>query len=237
MPVPGVRNLANFNAGLPDRCLALAGKTHWRKGERESDLFGEDRKALLPLPARPFDVVRWERMKTDKYGVVTLEGRHRYSTDPSLARREVIVGIRAFEIEVLDRDGGHVCTHPRAYGQAPTDSSDPSRQLELLCNRPNAWPNSRVRDALPDPLREWLDRQEETVRRDGLQTLKHTSRDHGWSNAVEAMRRTLDATGTADRASVQLTAARIEAGDTSVEYDEATDLGEYDRAFATARGE
>ena len=33
-------------------------------------------------------------------------------------------------------------------------------QLALLCNKPASWPNSRVRDALPDPLREWLDRQD-----------------------------------------------------------------------------
>ena len=30
-------------------------------------------------------------------------------------------------------------------------------QLAMLCNRPNAWRNSLVRDMLPDPLREWLD--------------------------------------------------------------------------------
>ena len=37
-------------------------------------------------------------------------------------------------------------------------------QLALLCNKPASWPNSRVRDALPDPLREWLDRQDRQTR-------------------------------------------------------------------------
>ena len=186
VPRPSVWNLEGFNERLPDRCLSLGDKTHWRKGKREADLFAEDRKALMPLPDRPFDVVRWERMKSDEYGCVTLEGRHRYSADPGNAGREVIVGLRALEIEILDAGGRHIATHPRAYGDAPTDSSDPSRQLGLLCNRPNARPNSRVREALPDPLREWLDSQGETVRRESLQTLKRTGRDNGWDNAVGA---------------------------------------------------
>ena len=42
-------------------------------------------------------------------------------------------------------------------------------QLALLCNKPASWPNSRVRDALPDPLREWLDRQDRQTRNEALQ--------------------------------------------------------------------
>lgn len=59
-------------------------------------------------------------------------------------------------------------------------------QLGLLCNKPNAWPNSLVRDMLPDPLRTWLDSQEEQARRDALRTLRHVDREAGWSNAVKA---------------------------------------------------
>lgn len=62
------------------------------------------------------------------------------------------MGLRALEVEVLDSSGKHLATHPRAYGQASTNSEDPSMQLALLCNKPASWPNSRVRDALPDPF-------------------------------------------------------------------------------------
>ena len=57
------------------------------------------------------------------------------------------MGLRALEVEVLDSSGKHLATHPRAYGQASTNSEDPSMQLALLCNKPASWPNSRVRDA------------------------------------------------------------------------------------------
>ena len=53
VPVPGVWNLDSFNLRLPGRCLELGDKDHYRKGESQTGLFDEDRKALLPLPAKP----------------------------------------------------------------------------------------------------------------------------------------------------------------------------------------
>ena len=68
-------------------------KPHYRKDTEERGLFSEDRAALLPLPGKRFDVVTWRHMKADRYGVVTLEGRHRYSADRANAGRGVIVGV------------------------------------------------------------------------------------------------------------------------------------------------
>jgi hypothetical protein len=174
-------------------------------------------------------------MKSDRRGIVTIRGRHRYATDPANAGREVIVGFRALEVEILDARGSHIAAHPRAYGDMPTSSEDPSRQLELLGNRPGAWPNGQVGQALPDPLREWLDRQEKTVLREGLHTLKHADRDHGWQNAVTAMLQILETTGTTNRAGGELDTARLAAGTRAVDYDEPVDLTEYDQAFATKK--
>ncbi|EIJ24616.1 integrase core domain protein [Bifidobacterium longum subsp. longum 2-2B] len=75
VPVPSVWSLDNFNLRLPDRCLELGDKDHYRKGESQAGLFEDDRKALLPLPAKPFDVVTWTRMKADKYGCVLASWR------------------------------------------------------------------------------------------------------------------------------------------------------------------
>lgn len=105
VPVPGVWSLDSFNLRLPGRCLELGDKDHYRKGESQTGLFDEDRKALLPLPAKPFDVVTWTRMKADKYGNVTVQGRHRYAAGPEHAGHEMIVGLRALEVEILDAEG------------------------------------------------------------------------------------------------------------------------------------
>ncbi len=82
-------------------------------------------------------------------------------------------------------------------------------------------------------MREWLDRQDRATLRESLHTLKHADRESGWANAVPAMLQILETTGTLDRASVELAAARLASGTKGVDYDEPVDLGEYDRAFAT----
>ena len=223
VPVPSVWSMPAFNARLLERCLALGDKDHYRKGGRETDLFAEDRKALLALPETRFDVAAWKRMKADKYGIVTVEGRHRYAAGPEHAGREPVVGLRAFEVELLDASGARITTHPRAYGDNPTSSDDPSLQIGLLCNRPGAWPNSQVREALPDPLREWLDGQARAVLAEGLRTLRQAERESGWANAVAAMAEILETTGGIDRAGVCLAAARHAAGTEPVAYDEPVD--------------
>lgn len=234
VPGPGVWSPENFDSGLPDRCLELGGKPRHAKDEEEAVLFAEGRKALLPLPSKRFDVVTWKRMRADKHGVVTLDGRHRCSTDASHARRDVLVGLRALEIEILDVEGTHPAVRPRAYGQAGTSSEDPSMRLAMPCDRPNAWPNGLVREMLPDPLREWLDRQDEGERRGALRTLRRVDRESGWADAVGAMPTTLESTGGADGAGVALLAARLAEGVDRVEYDDGrSGLGEYDIAFAT----
>lgn len=116
VPVPGVWSLDSFNLRLPGRCLELGDKDHYRKGESQTGLFDEDRKALLPLPAKPFDVVTWTRMKADKYGNITVQGRHRYAAGPEHAGHEMIVGLRALEVEILNAEGKRVITHPRSSG-------------------------------------------------------------------------------------------------------------------------
>ncbi len=156
---PSVWSLENFNAGSGP--VPGAGhETALPQGHGGTWPVLRGPCGAAAVAGKRFDVVTWRHMKADRYGVVTLKGRHRYSASRANAGRGVIVGLRALEVEVLDSSGKHLATHPRAYGQASTNSEDPSMQLALLCNKPASWPNSRVRDALPDPLREWLDRQD-----------------------------------------------------------------------------
>ena len=65
VPIPRITDVTKYNARLLDSCMALS-KEHYIKGEPEAQLFVEDRFALAGLPAKPFDVVRYERPKADK---------------------------------------------------------------------------------------------------------------------------------------------------------------------------
>ena len=89
----------------------------------------------------------------------------------------------------------------------------------------------RVRDAMPDPLREWIDAQDEATRRDSLRALLHADGESGWRAAVAGMLEILESTGGTDRAGVWLAAARHASGLGPVAYDDPVDLSEYDIAY------
>ena len=56
-----------------------ASEVHYKKGIVISELFEEDRKHFLPLPAKAFNVCRYEKYKADGFGKICLDGRHFYS--------------------------------------------------------------------------------------------------------------------------------------------------------------
>lgn len=234
VPVPHMTSPAAFNEGLLERSMALSDKPHWAKGESELQLFVEDRFAMIGLPPTPFSVVRYEVRRADKLGKVRVDGPHLYSTDPSLAGREVVCGIGATTVTVTTRDGAVVAEHPRAYGAAPTDTSDPASQLALLCRRPGAWANSKARASLPDALRAHMDSLPRADLKAELRLMRDQAAETGWAATVEAMAGALAATGRVDRASVAVCAARILGG--GISYDEPVDLSEYDSALGAARG-
>ena len=161
-PGPAYGAQRDFNAGLPDRCTELATKPHYRKDTEERGLFSETVRRC-PLPG---SVSTWSRGGARGRPVRRghARGRHRYSADRANAGRGVIVGLRALEVEVLDSSGKHLATASSGVRQGQHDSEDPSMQLALLCNKPASDPTAGVRDALPDPLREWLDRQDRQTR-------------------------------------------------------------------------
>ena len=94
----------SFNERLMGRCYSLS-KSHYLKGEDEKQLFVEDSVAMAGLPEAAFTVVRYAHCKADKQGKVCVDGPHRYSTDPSLAGRRVIVGLGATAVTVYTESG------------------------------------------------------------------------------------------------------------------------------------
>ena len=78
VPVPSFHDARAFNRRLLEDCLDLSeGKRHCRLGTPESELFGEDREALSPLPPAAFSCARWEARRCNKQGTVTVGGPHR----------------------------------------------------------------------------------------------------------------------------------------------------------------
>lgn len=187
VPTPRVYDIERYNERLLDRCMERSDKERYAKGESERALFMEDVLALRELPDDAFAVASYSHAKCDKYGYICLDGNHRYAADPSFARRTVIVGRRAFDIDIFTEEGELICTHKRAYGKAPSTSDDPLSQLNVLCMKPGGWTNSQVRYSLPEDLRSAMDEMDRAQLSDALRCLRSVAEDAGYDTAVRAM--------------------------------------------------
>ena len=77
-------------------------------------------------------------MRTDGYGKIHLDARHHYSTRPEYGGQEVLVGIRAHTVDILDSDKQLVVQHTRQYGALRSDTVDYRTTLAMLMKNAGA---------------------------------------------------------------------------------------------------
>lgn len=230
VPIPSFTDVLAFNRELLDRHAEKAAELHYKKGVPIGELFEQDRQALLPLPAKPFDVCRYERVVADGYGKVTLDGRHHYSTRPEFARREVVLGIRAHTVDVLDSAGRVIVTHRRSFGDRRTDTLDHRTSLEQLLRNPGAWRNSGLREGLPEAVRAELDLRDRAGLKQALKLMAGLASDFGFEVAMAAMTEAAGR-GHLNTPDAVVLAARIAGFGLASDPEPGPDLSAYDRAF------
>lgn len=187
VPVPRYSNLEDYNRRLLECHEKKAGELHYKKQVPIKELFEEDRKALLMLPPKRFDVCRYEWMKADGYGKICMDGKHFYSTRPENAGKKVLVGVRAHTIDILTSAGTVLTSHRRIFGEGRSDVSDHSTSLAVLMKNAGAWRNSGIRNETPDILRAYMDAQPKEKLKGCLRIMNKLTGQYGFDAAVEAM--------------------------------------------------
>jgi transposase len=230
VPVPHYHDLLEYNRGLLQMHEKKASEPHYKKGLLISELFLEDQKSFMELPAKPFNVCRYDYFKADGYGKICVDGKHYYSTRPEYHGQKVLAGVRAHFIEVLDAKGHLVVRHKRQYGSDRTDTSDYSTTLRVLSRNSGAWMNSGVRKDLPDPLVEYLDSLEKQELKDKLRLLSRLNDEYGYSASVKAMGLALK-NGNVNRSDATIIARRITGYGIDTPPESGPPLSVYDKAF------
>ena len=187
VPVPHFNEIEKYNQKLLALHEKKASELHYKKQVPIRELFEEDRKALLMLPPKRFDVCRYEWLKADGYGKVCMDGKHFYSTKPENANKQVLAGIRAHTIDILTEGGQVITTHRRAFGDNRTDISDYSTTLAVLMKNSGAWGNSGLRHETPDVLRAYMDAQPKEKLKDCLRIMNELTNQYGFQAATSAM--------------------------------------------------
>lgn len=185
VPPPAAETLDELNARLLASCDALLEGEHYRAHVPVAELFGEDLRAMLPLPAKPFDAVRWEPRRADKDGRVEVDGVL-YLAGPSWHGWRLLVGLRSSSVEVIDKRGRHICTLPRKWRDDGKTVRDPASLIPALSARPRAWDCSPLRADFPEALRDAIDRTDARGRRQALRAVARAAGRVGFACAVEA---------------------------------------------------
>lgn len=211
VPVPDVPDLAALNARLLAACDRMLDRPHYREGRAVRSLFEEDLAGMLPLPGARFDSVRWERRRADREGRVEVDGTL-YCAGPYWHGRWMLVGLRAASVEIVDERGRHAATLPRSWAGSGETVYDPATLIPAVTARPRSWGQSQLRAAVPEALRDGMDRCGADERRRVLRALRLASESFGFGAASRAAAEIFSAGRVPDRAGIDLLARRMAGG-------------------------
>ena len=187
VPMPLFEDIENYNESLFAICEKDMDRNHYKKEIKISILFEAEKKKLSPLPEKCFNPVRYEKVRTNKYGQVCFEGKHWYSTAPEYSDRDVVLQIGAHYIEILDISGDFIAKHRRKYGNKRTESIDSMSTISRLIKNPGAWRNSPLRENLPDELKAQIDEMAKPDFRNALRILQNSAKKYDYDTAILAM--------------------------------------------------
>jgi transposase len=140
VPVPQVRDLAELNGYLRQRCVE--DQQRWLRGQAgtKAQLLAEDRKAFLPLPASPFEACRKVSTTASSLSLVRFD-RNDYSVPVRWAHHPIVAKGSCQEV-VLCAQGYEVARHPRIW-EAEQVRFEPLHYLALLETKPGALDHAR----------------------------------------------------------------------------------------------
>lgn len=145
VPLPHVRDYAELNAWLRDRCLQDDQRQVSRQPQTIGAMWLAEKPCLRPLPDTDFAGYISREVKLNPYGQVTFE-TNRYSVPVNKAQKQLTLRAYPFRIEIL-KGSEVIASHGRCY-QRHQDILNPLHYLPLLAERPGAFDHAR-------PIQQW----------------------------------------------------------------------------------
>lgn len=115
-------SLSELNAEIRERLHKFNHKPFQRKDGSRAALFAEERRSLLPLPTRAYELSEWKKA-TVQYNYHILADGHYYSVPYEYIKREVDVRLTRNVIEVYS-GGNRICSHVRLYDRQSLYSTE-----------------------------------------------------------------------------------------------------------------
>jgi len=173
VPVPRVRDFAELNAHLLDRCRGELDRTLRGKSATKGQLLTEDRMASLELPAMPFEACRTEPATANSESLVRFETND-YSVPVAYAHRPVVVKGWVDRVQI-SCGGTCIAEHPRCW-ERQRQIFVPWHYFPLLPKKPGSLDDALPLEALELPecfatLRRRLEAEREDGTREYIRVL------------------------------------------------------------------
>ena len=189
VPVPEFKSIDEKNRELLTACDLNMEREHYDDDSNRfiSELFLEDKNALLALPAVPFNTSLYATARTDKYGKFTLDaGKHRYSASPDFCEDTVRLQITSKEVIVMDKDLHEVVKHRRLYGDEH-EQMDWIPYLRHIAKKPRSLKNSGIYAMMPKSMQIYMDTCESKDRGRVLKVLAELTERSGFDSALNTV--------------------------------------------------
>lgn len=144
-PLPHVRDYAELNTWLRDRCLQDDQRQVSRQPQTIGAMWLTEKPYLRSLPDTDFAGYVSREVKLNPYGQVTFE-TNRYSVPVDKAQKQLTLRAYPFRIEIL-KGSEVIASHGRCY-QRHQDILNPLHYLPLLAERPGAFDHAQ-------PIQQW----------------------------------------------------------------------------------
>ncbi len=145
VPLPEVRDFAQLNGWLRERCLQDDQRRVNRQPQPIGVMWAEERPYFRPLPDTDFAGYVSREVKLNPYGQVAFE-TNRYSVPVDKAQKQLTLRAYPFRIEIV-KGAEIIASHGRCYGRHQ-DILNPLHYLPLLAERPGAFNHAQ-------PLQPW----------------------------------------------------------------------------------
>ena len=189
VPVPDFNSLVEKNKELLLACDADMKREHYNDDQNRliSEMFEEDKKALLPLTQTPFETSGYTTARTDKYGKFTLDnGKHRYSASPAFCEESVRLRITSSEVIVMDKELKEITRHRRLYGDEK-ESMDWIPYLKYIARKPRSLKNSGIYAMMPESMQIYMDKCEGASKGKTLKILAELTERSGFDSAINTV--------------------------------------------------
>jgi len=187
IPYPTVSSYEELTAELYRLALEDMQRPHYEKKVTIAELWEEDKKALLPLPTIPFEPVRFETARVNKYGQVQFHGEV-YSVPSAQIGERVLLKLWWDRVEVFSRNEERLASLPRRY-TLKTQPIDWKGYFRIFIRKPRGARHATMYRFLPEQVRQYLEECDPAQYQERLKFI-HTLLEEGFT--IEAIAQALE---------------------------------------------